>query len=239
MAFHDHIQWGTHLNFTYGPLGFLNSTTLYYLGTALLATTYLALVHCLFFGLILVHLARKVPKYMVLPVAYLLGSSLLALLDPGDLLMALSVLIGAAGLSPEGFIPVRAALASLGAIAAFGVLDKLSVGILALAVGIIVALFTEKWWQGAALCGFCFLATAPVLWVITGNHLSNLPDYLRFGLATVQGFPGAMSVGGKPLAEAATTAAGCAAIASFVATGYLGTPTRVRVCAYLVFLAYV
>jgi hypothetical protein len=58
MAYQQHLQFGPHAIFTYGPLGFLEFPQLYFSSTFLLAVLYVTAIHLLFFAAVYWSLSR-------------------------------------------------------------------------------------------------------------------------------------------------------------------------------------
>jgi len=193
MAFHQHVQWGPGVDFTYGPLGFLMEPALYYAGTAALGATYLLLFRWFLFVLLL-HVARpKFLGYWAVLVAYIVGAFVIVLVDPADALMACPLLVAVLAMrSGSERVMARAAFA-LGGLAAAGLLVKFSVGLLAVSIALVTAASAKRWWRSVLSVLATFLVTLMALWVATGNSLGNLPLYLRTAASIAGGFAGAMS----------------------------------------------
>ena len=107
-----HIAWGPNLDFTYGPLGFLTVRTLYFGSTAALAFVYQFVVLWALFTLLFRCCRASLPLIPAALVSYGIGATSVALVDPGDLLMAPTILLGILALRQQQ-APVRRALVTV------------------------------------------------------------------------------------------------------------------------------
>src|SRR6188472_7525 len=124
MAAHDGLVFGREVVFTYGPLGFLSVPTLWYQDLGAAAVAYGALVHILACTLILWAALRVFDRPLGVIVAIVACSFL------GPPLVTIALLL-AAGV-PGGWMGARLQSAfpfAIGALAAFGLLVKLNLGV--------------------------------------------------------------------------------------------------------------
>ena len=193
MAFLQRLHWGPSIDFTYGPLGFLTVPTLYSQSTAALSLLFLWASRTLLFGLLLRTSQPKFGGLWSILVAYIVGTSAIFLVDPADLLMGCILLIGLLALGSDGMRTVWLPAAALGALAGAGVLLKPSVGLLSFWVGVMVVAATPRWKTAAVALAASLSASLVLIWIGTGNPLSNLFVYLRMSIAVAAGYAGAMS----------------------------------------------
>lgn len=193
MAFYHGIQWGPRIDFTYGPLGFLTVPTLYFGRTAFLSLTYLLLSRWLLFTLLLWAARPKFPRYWAILVAYVVGGTVVFIVDSGDVLMGCTLLIGSLVIQSTSEPIVNWATPTLGVLTTIGFLLKFSVGLLALGVVVLAVASRRNWPRQIFLGASAFLLSLIVLWVVTGNSLSNIPLYFRLSSYVAEGYSGAMS----------------------------------------------
>ena len=238
MAFSNHLEWGSHINFTYGPLGFLTVPTLYYASTALLSLAYLLLSHLVLFALLLRAARTKLPAAWSFIVVYVVGASAVALVDPADLLMGCALLIAGFALSSPAEWPLSSTVPALAVLAGGSLFVKFSVGLFTISLTIIVAARTSCWKRDALLAIGAFVLSIGLIWTATGNSLGDLPLYLRMSAALAAGYAGAMS------SESGGGISWCGAvivlISFFYSLGLALRPTtrRPRICTWLAFLLF-
>ena len=126
-----HLAWGPGLDFTYGPLGFLTVRTLYFGSQAALAFAYLFFVQLALFTLLFRFTRKELPLWIAALVSYIIGATAIFLIDPGDLIMAPTFLVGIMAIRQQDEKSRRFLLAALSAIAAAGLFIKFTDGALA------------------------------------------------------------------------------------------------------------
>lgn len=194
------LSWGPELAFTYGPLGFLQTTAYYSFDQSLLATVYqLIIVAALFLGIAAALRQRYTP--MTSLIAAFMTTGVVAILHIGP--------VGAPGLRyPE--LAVLAAFAwaaesllrrdlkrwtvfttctGLSAVAGLQLLVKFNTGLAI--VGIALALSVLHEWR--AIGRHCatvttFAASTLIWWLVAGQRLGDLPTWLRSSAAVVSGY---------------------------------------------------
>ncbi|MEA2404112.1 MAG: hypothetical protein QOE08_759, partial [Thermoleophilaceae bacterium] len=192
MAAHSDLAWGRDLVFTYGPLGFLRLPAYWYGDTGALAIAYWLVVRVTAFAALWL-LARRafggVGAFVLLllivhelsepllPVAFAWGAWLLHRRPGPRAHTAFAVVVGAVG--------------------ALELLAKVNNGVTILALGAVALLFVraDRWrwllvFAGSAL--FALLAG----WLVTGQPLSALPDYLLNSARVTSGYSAAMNTDG-------------------------------------------
>lgn len=238
MAFYHQLPWGSHIDFTYGPLGFLTVPTLYYTSTALLSLTYLLLSRWALFALLLRSVRPKFPGYWSVLAAYIVGASVVALVDPADMLMGCALLVGGLALRSGKERLTTWAIVALGVLAGVGILTKFSVGLLGIGLDTILVGSTRRWMRNTLLGAGAFAVSVIALWTATGNSLSQLPLYLHLSTAIAAGFSGAMSseLGGAHGWYYAIVVLACFSVSLWL--GLRSDPRRAQLCAWLMFLVF-
>lgn len=194
MAFVHHIAWGPHIDFTYGPLGFLITPTLYYASTSILSVLYLLASRFALFALLQRSARRKFPPYWSLLATFVVGASVVLLVDAADVLMGCALLIAVEAIEDGSKRAVSYWTVALAVLAGAGLLVKFSVGLLGFGLAAVVVASKPKWRPNAASVAACFVATVLVAWVATGNAVTNMLVYLRMSTAIASGYSGAMSL---------------------------------------------
>ena len=220
MAIHDGLQWGDDIVFTYGPLGFINGQALWYDDLGTMAFLYGASLYLGFCIAMVWALRRAITALPAVAIAFLIVT-VLPLVEQAIVVVVL-VCMGA--LAKERSDRLISAFVVAGAsFAALEVLIKLSAGPV-IATFFLIALIgmRARWWQ---IVGYLVLLVAEVLalWLITGQSLGEIPDFLGNTYEIVSGFSAAMiTTTDVPAWE--VTAATVAAIA--VTIGLVAASTR-------------
>jgi hypothetical protein len=189
MAVHDQLQWGTEIVFTYGPLGFLTGPTIWYQGSGLLNFAYHA---ALFVGLCMTlvwALRRLVGPLPAFAIAFLI----VTVLPVVEQSLVVAALLCMRALEGERSERVLAALVVGGAtFGAIEVLIKLSAGPVIAAFFLIALIgLRARWWQVAAYLAL-LAAEMLMLWLVTGQSVGEIPEFLRNTAEIVSGFSEAM-----------------------------------------------
>jgi hypothetical protein len=196
VAAHQGLHWGSQLDYTYGPLGYLTIGNLMYDRTGIPADLVIA---ALYIGLLAV-IARTACRSLGLVVGGLLVFALARIvaagMDPVELLapLLLALAIGLLRRPPaewESWQPV-----GICALAAFAGLDKLSEAPVALAVVVLLAIVAaaqpkltavQRLRAAGTILG-AYLAAVIVLWLLAGQSLFDLPAYVRNGWDIIIGY---------------------------------------------------
>jgi hypothetical protein len=206
----QHLAWGPQVVFTYGPLAFLQTTAFYSYEQTLLASIYqIAVVAALFLGtaaalrqrlgatasLFGAFVTTGVVAYLYMGPGPEIGASL-GMMYPDVAVLAAFAWASVPLLQVE---PKRSTVfitcAALGAVAGFQLLIKLNSGL-----GILViALATSLSLGWKAVGRHCATAAAfavfiPISWLLAGQHLSDLPVWLKFAASVVLGYSDAMAM---------------------------------------------
>lgn len=189
MAVRDGMQWGTDIVFTYGPLGFVNGQGVWFTDFGLIAFAYGASLYAGFCVALVWALRRSVTALPALVIAYLIVT-VLPLIEQSIVVAALIAMGALARERPEWV--VNALVVGGATFAAVEVLIKFSAGPV-IAVFFLIALIglRARWWQ---LAGYLALLAveALALWLVTGQSLAAVPDFLRNTYEIVSGFSAAM-----------------------------------------------
>jgi hypothetical protein len=200
----QHLAWGPEIVFTYGPLGFLQTTAYYSFGQSVLATIYqVIVVAALFLGIAAALRQRHAPMtsligaFIATGVATIVYNGIpqefgisLPMMYP-DLAVLATFVWAAVPLLQDN--PKRSTVLTtclvVGAVAGFQLLVKLNsgIGIVAIALAASVLL---GWKAVARHCATVatFAASMLASWVLAGQRPGNLPAWLRYSAAVTSGY---------------------------------------------------
>jgi hypothetical protein len=189
MGVRDSLQWGSQLVFTYGPLGFLNSNAVWFTDLAALAFIYAAALYVAFCVTLVWALRRSLPTLAALALAFLI----VAVLPLVEESIVLAALVAMGALARERSPRVLYVLIAAGAtFSAVEVLIKFSAGPVIAAFFLIALVgLRARWWQ-VGLYLALLAAEVLALWLIMGQSLGEVPDFLRNTYEIVSGFSPAM-----------------------------------------------
>lgn len=189
MAVHQGLQFGREIVFSYGPLGFLQSPFAYYGGLAAIALLFTAAVYLCFCIALVRALARVLPLLACVAIAFLmLGALPLIEIPP-----LVAVLAAMAMLERERSPRQIDAFLALGAAyAAVESLVKLSTGPVVAAVFLIALIGAGARRSRIAAYLVALLAEIAALWLLCGQSLGALPDFLSNTREIVSGYSSAM-----------------------------------------------
>jgi hypothetical protein len=189
MATKAGLHYGTQVVFTYGPLGFLDGPFIWYGDLGVLAFLYSAALYVGFCVALVWALRRSLPIVPSVLVAFLIVALLPVVEKP--ILIAVLVCLGVLERErSQRTIDLFVICGASGA--AVEVLVKLSSGpIVALVVLVALIGVGARWWQ---VLGFLGLMGAGILslWLLTGQSLSTVPDFLENTWQVVSGYSAAM-----------------------------------------------
>ena len=221
----------------YGPLGFLSFPALFYPGLSLLAYAFVAAVHVATVAL-LIWASYRIVRSRVLALV-VAGVGMTLLVEPS--LWQLSYVAPVSSLVfvwcalvldlPEDHVLSRS-LAYGGAIlAALEILSKLTIGILVFALVVYaIAVARPRRTRELAIFFGLFIVGVPALWLLSGQPLGALPEYLRDSREVITGYS---QVTGGPM-SGSTLAAALIALGIVVAGVFASTlRTRRRLAAML------
>lgn len=218
---HD-LAWGREIVFTFGPLGFLQNTAYYSFDQSLLASVYqVIVVAALFLGIATALRQRRAPMTSLIGAFVATGiatffhiglgleaGASLGLLYPE--LAALAAFVWASvPLLQEA--PKRstvfATCVALGAVAGFQLLIKINSGPAILAIALTASLLLG-WRAVGRHCATAaaFAVSTVVWWLLAGQHLGDLPTWLKFSASVASGYSDGMAVSLLPVAPIAVPA---------------------------------
>lgn len=201
-----HLAWGPELVFTYGPLGFLQTTAYYAFHQSVLASVYqLTVVAALFLGIAAALRQRHGP--MTSLIGAFITTGITAILHighggaPGMMYPELAVLAAFAWAAVPTLqhhpklSTVSITCLTLGAVAAFQLLVKLNTGLTILVIALAISTMLD--WKAVgrhASTMTAFGASVLIFWLLAGQRLGDLPAWLRYSAAIVSGYSEAMAV---------------------------------------------
>ena len=184
------LHFGRDIVFTYGPLGFLTTSSVYIVWQSIVAMV-LAFVLQILLCRTLLHVSRALPVAVSVVVACIVAS--IPTIE-GEIGLAIVLALAFSVLADDTPVP-RWAAAAGGAAAAVLTLLIPSLGIQALAVVALVALVRGSGplrSLGELLASFCVVALG--LWIATGNALGDILPWLRATAQFVSGYTAAMAL---------------------------------------------
>ncbi len=215
MAVEQGLHWGRDVVFTYGPLGFLQTGSVWFTGQAVLSFLYSGLVYVVFCVGLVWALRRRLPL-AVACVAAFVAVAVLPLLE----MSLLSAIFACFWLLEDGAErtprQLDAFVVAAAAFAAPAALIKLSTGPL-VALVLLIALIGARAGPRRVL-GYLVLLAALllVLWTATGQSLGGVPAFVSHTIEISSGYSSAM-LRSTDVAAWKVTAASVAAMALTVA----------------------
>lgn len=191
MAAHSHVDFGTQVIFTFGPLGFLSETMLFYGGLGVLSFIYCTL---LFIG-VATSLVWALRRTLGMPAAAFGAFLILSVLPGIDQPITLAVIWSLVALQSDPPERAKVALAVGGAsFAALEILIKLSNGPIVVAVCLIALVGARAELRLIGIFLGLFIAETVALWLIAGQSLGALPDYISNSREIISGYSEAMAL---------------------------------------------
>lgn len=177
MAARQRLQFGTGINFNYGPLGFLVVPSLYFTSTGILAAL-LALGTSIVLCILILHASRRVLGLRVALVCTYLAASSLRYVENAELLPLIALVaflsvLGSDNRARSWVLPVLA-----GASGAVLLLAKFNLGVVELGIALVTMWAVANRWRGVGTVVASFTAALLLAWVGTGNSLSHLPQWI-------------------------------------------------------------
>ncbi len=197
------LAFGQQVIFTYGPLGFSLVPTAVTPGTFLAAEVLTGLIQLALVAVLLANLRRRM-SLLAASVLSLLAASLVGWRGIGAPLDGIAFgLVALAFTTPAARREQAFRWLAIGggAFASFALLVKLNEGVAAgaiLAVGLLGSDWRRRDLTRAAAS---LLGTLVALWLLVGEPLGALPDYLRNGYDVIGGYVEAMGVASGPEAQ--------------------------------------
>jgi hypothetical protein len=202
---HD-LAWGPEIVYTYGPLGFLQTTAYYSFDQSLLATIYQPIiVAALFLGIAAALRQRYAPMTSLIGAFVTTGIVAILYIDfwviPGmkypEVVVVAAFAWAAVPLLQHD--PRRSMVFTtcvvLGAVAGLQLLVKLNTGVDILAIALAVSVLLDR----RAIGRHCatvsaFAASTVIWWALAGQRPGDLPAWLRSGAAVVWGYSEGMAL---------------------------------------------
>ena len=216
IAIEDGISFGPDFVFTYGPLGFLNVPVNWFSDLATVTFVWLALLHLALCFALIWALRNSIGAIA----ATLLAFFAIAELSFNETAFVLGIALTFMALKADRPRHAVTALAlGGGAFAAVMILVKLSIGPPLVAL-FVVALIGARARRGHfAAFGGVFVTGTLVLWLITGQSLGDLPDYVTNGRQIISGYSEAMVANDGSDLIRSVAPFGALAVALFFAAG--------------------
>lgn len=204
VALREHLQWGTQVVWSYGPLGYLNEPAYFDFDSWIVAFGVNLLAHIGLFAVIAFFLARVRASrwvYVLVSVAILLtfdrypghAFARFPVLDHKVAIATLLLLFLATMADRESEEAVLAAIA--GVAIGFLLVDKGTFLVVGASQALIYAVMSvaARRLRSVAALGGALVATFAGLWVLAGQSLLSVPAYLRTMYEIVAGYSPAMS----------------------------------------------
>ena len=211
LILHQGYDFGSEVIFTYGPLGFLHFPVAVFPGPLRLAFGFVAVLALALAATMLWSARRALGTWwLAVPAAYVVTT-----LVAGEATLVLGFAAAVALIARRG--PATPIAAGLGVLAGIEALGKVNLGVALLALGAIAALTTTR--RTAAVLGGAWLATVSCGWIVTGQALAAIPNYVAGSLAISAGYASGMVY---------TTIDATGAIVAALAIGLLGAAVARR-----------
>ena len=190
------LRFGQDLVFTYGPLGFLAWPTPFTGATSTLAFIVSAAIYVAMVALLL-GAARRMFPLVVAILVVLLFARALGYLAPSETLQVIVFGVGVDLIRRDRVARPALVAAALGALAAAALLGKLNIGVSVTAMTVVVVLaVSPRRLRGFLVFGGAFIATFLVLWLVTGQPVTDLPAYVKGSMEIISGYSDAMARNG-------------------------------------------
>ncbi|MCV7149204.1 hypothetical protein AWC22_27190 [Mycobacterium riyadhense] len=202
----QHIPWGPGVVFTYGPLGYLQTTAYYSFGQAVLATVYqFFVVAALFLGIAAV--LRQRCRSMTSLIGAFFATWMAAILQVGHgtalgMMYPELVILAAFTWASIPILqqdPKRSTVlitcCVLGAVSGLQLLVKFNTGLTVLVIALVASLLLG-WRAMGRHCATVatFAASAALGWVLTGQRVGNLTAWLTSSSEILSGYNGSQAL---------------------------------------------
>jgi hypothetical protein len=195
MAAVEDIRFGPELLVTYGPLGFMKSTLIFEAWPARFAGVYGIALHLGFCLSVLWAARRNFPLAIAFAVTLVAAAlargdlTLVAVRDDAEVIVIPFIWCIAALRDEAAEWTKRLVIYGGGPYAAIELLSKLNTGLIVLAMIAITALAIEpRRPRNAIVVGAGFVVTAGALWLVTGQHLSDVGTFVTGTLEIIRGY---------------------------------------------------
>jgi hypothetical protein len=189
MGVHDGLHWGKDLVWTYGPLGFLQTQLVWFTDQTVLTFLYQGLLHVIFCVALVWALGRRLPLLLACVGAFV-AVTVLPLLE----LSLLSAVIASFWLleEPRSDRFLNTFVIGAATFAAPAALIKLSTGPLVPIVLLIALIGARVGARRVALFVGVVVVELLVLWLLAGQSLGDIPDFVRHSIQISSGYSSAM-----------------------------------------------
>jgi uncharacterized membrane protein YciS (DUF1049 family) len=196
MAAHNGIPFGTHIVFTYGPLGFLQAQQLNYLWTTVVDVLFALGLSTAVLATLVWSLRHVVPLIVAVAVAYAVGVVTIQHYGVApEYVLALVLVVSVSILSRAGTdqVPGWAWIVLGGVFSVFG-LVKISLGVgIAVALLVTIAFLPHGRWRALGGLVVGAVPTFCLGWFGTGNGLGNIGAFAKGSVAIISGYAPAMA----------------------------------------------
>ncbi|MDX6604562.1 MAG: hypothetical protein QOF23_1071 [Solirubrobacterales bacterium] len=189
MATQNGLQYGIQLVFSYGPLGFLQGQRLWYSDLGVLAFLFSAALHIAFCIGLVWALRRRLPALPAVAIAFLA----VAVLPTLEQALLLAVLVSLAILERERSPrTINLFVVAAAGFAAVEALLKLSTGPVIAVIFLLALIGARASRLQIALFAALFAAELTGLWLLSGQSLGAVPDFVEATLQIIGGYSTAM-----------------------------------------------
>jgi len=190
MAAREGLVFGHEIVFTYGPFGFLSLPSFWYEGAGVAAFVFSALLHIIACTMVLWAASKIFDRLLAVIVAVIACSFLGPPMVVIALIVSATVAAGRTGARLERLFPILIAV-----LGAFAFLVKVNFGVEILAIGAI-AVLASNWgrWLRVAEFGAAFALSLVLLWLLAGQPLDALPDYVSLSRDVIAGYSQTMEL---------------------------------------------
>jgi len=193
-AAQDGLRFGRDIVFTYGPLGFLARPIPFVGPTSAIAFITTAAIYLALIGLLL-HASMRVFPVWLAALVTLAFARAIGWLEPFEALQILAFGLGVEVLRREEVASQWYVAVIAGLLAGFGVLTKGNVGVVVSVMALVVVLAVSRpRLVGTLAFAGTMTATTVGLWVLAGQHLTDLVPYVRGTAEIISGYSDAMGV---------------------------------------------
>ncbi|WP_204080587.1 hypothetical protein [Mycobacterium riyadhense] len=196
----QHIPWGPGLVFTYGPLGYLQTTAYYSFGQSALATVYqFAVVAALYLGVAAALRQRHPPMISIIGAFVTTGIAAILQVGHGTALGMMYPELAVLAALAWAAVPmlhqdpkrstVFATCAVLGAVAGLQLLVKFNTGLTILIIAVSASLlFGWKAVVRHSATLIAFVVSTVIWWLLAGQRLADLAGWLKSSAEILSGY---------------------------------------------------
>jgi hypothetical protein len=189
------MHFGSELAYTYGPLGFIGLPQPYFGWTSAIAFAFVLSLNLLVCVVVVYLLRRAFPFWLALPMAYTIVRPL-GWTGGWDLVSLIAFVACVELLRRYGARAIpNWALVGLGLMAGPALLGKINVGItVALLAGVLAFFATSRRRPAILILGASGAAAFVATWLVLGQSLWDIPQYVRYSIDIAVGYNQAMGM---------------------------------------------